>query len=125
MRFWWFIFLCDCLMPLLMILGGRMMWKHCPKKVNGIIGYRTRRSMKNSDTWKFANEYAGKLWWKAGIVLLIPTIIIHIPFYGSDEDTTGIMSTIVLMIQLVILIGTIFPVERALKNNFHDDGTRR
>ena len=54
--------ICDLIIPIVMIIGGRMMWKHCPKHINGIVGYRTTRSMKNMDTWKFAHDYCGKLW---------------------------------------------------------------
>lgn len=39
MWFWWFILICDCLIPAIMIIAGRMMWKHCPKKINGVVGY--------------------------------------------------------------------------------------
>ncbi|MDO4554333.1 MAG: SdpI family protein, partial [Lachnospiraceae bacterium] len=28
--------------------------------MNGLKGYRTSRSMKNMDTWKFAHEYSGR-----------------------------------------------------------------
>ena len=70
-----------------------MMWKHCPKKINGVVGYRTRMSMINMDTWKFAHEYAGKLWWKAGVGLLGPTLLIHIPFYG-ESDNYDVSSTV-------------------------------
>ena len=66
MSFWWFMLICDLIIPIVMIIAGRMMWKHCPKSINGIVGYRTNRSMKNMDTWKFAHEYCGKLWWKIG-----------------------------------------------------------
>ena len=59
MWFWWFILICNCIIPVLMIIAGRMMWKHCPKKINGIVGYRTKMSMKNMDTWKFAHKHAG------------------------------------------------------------------
>ena len=27
-----------------MIFAGWMMWKHCPKDINGLVGYRTTRS---------------------------------------------------------------------------------
>ena len=47
------------------------MWKHCPKHINGMLGYRTTRSMKNMDTWKFAHDYCGKLWWKIGWVMIL------------------------------------------------------
>lgn len=117
MWFWWFILICDCLIPAIMIIAGRMMWKHCPKKINGVVGYRTKMSMINMDTWRFAHDHAGKLWWKVGIGLLGPTMLIHIPFYGASDDTIGILSIIIIVIQLVFLIGSIFPTEKSLKNN--------
>lgn len=125
MWFWWFILICDCIIPAIMIIAGRMMWKHCPKKINGVVGYQTKMSMINMDTWKFAHDHAGKLWWKVGIGLLGPTMLIHIPFYGASDDTMGILSIIIIVIQLVFLIGSIFLTEKALKNNFNEDGTKR
>ena len=47
MWFWWFMLICDLIIPV--VIGGRMMWKHCPKHINGMSGYRTIRSMKNMD----------------------------------------------------------------------------
>ena len=125
MWFWWFILICDCIIPAIMIIVGRMMWKHCPKKINGVVGYRTKMSMINMDTWRFSHDHAGKLWWKVGIGLLGPTMLIHIPFYGASDDTMGILSIIIIVIQLVFLIGSIFLTEKALKNNFNEDGTKR
>lgn len=125
MWFWWFMFCCDILIPITMIVCGRMMWKHCPKNINGLMGYRTSRSMKNMDTWKFAHEYCGKLWWKIGWITLIPSIIVHIPFYGTDDNTIGVVGGILATIQVIILIASNFPTERALKRNFTDDGIRR
>ena len=68
---------------------------------------------------------AGKLWCKVGIGLLGPTLLIHIPFYGASDDTMGILSIIIMVIQLAFLFGTIFQTEKALKNNFNEDGTRQ
>ena len=44
MWFWWFMLICDLLIPITMVVAGRMMWKHCPKHINGMFGYRTTRS---------------------------------------------------------------------------------
>lgn len=85
MWFWWFILVCDLLVPFTMLIAGRMMWKHCPKHINGVVGYRTRRSMKNIETWKFAHDYCGQLWWKIGLWMIIPSVLVHVPFYHSDE----------------------------------------
>lgn len=125
MLFYWFMFCCDILIPVVMIVSGWMMWKHCPKNINGLMGYRTSRSMKNMDTWNFAHEYCGKLWRKIGWIILIPSIIIHIPLYGTKDNTIGVAGGILVTIQVIILIASIFPTERALKRNFTDDGIRR
>lgn len=29
MWFWWFILICDLLVPFTMLIAGRMMWRHC------------------------------------------------------------------------------------------------
>lgn len=108
-----------------MIACGWMMWKYCPKNINGLVGYRTSRSMRNMDTWRFAHEYCGKLWWKIGWITLIPSIIIHIPFYGTEDNTIGLVGGILVTIQVIILIASVYPTEKALKRNFTDDGIRR
>ena len=125
MGFWWFMLICDMIIPIVMVIVGRWMWKHYPKNINGMSGYRTTRSMKNMDTWKFANDYCGKLWWKIGWVMIIPSALIHIPLYHSDENRIGIASVILVAIQCFIMIVSIFPTERALKKHFNDDGMPR
>ena len=118
MWFWWFMFVCDFIVPAAMILGGRMMWKHPPKDINGMVGYRTRRSMKNKETWKFAQEYCGRLWWKTGWLMSIPSALVHIPFYGKSEGMVGILGGIVCTLECVVMISTIYFVEKALRKNF-------
>lgn len=125
MWFWWFMFVCNLLIPVILIIAGRMMWKHCPKKINTVYGYRTKRSMKNMDTWRFAHNYCGRLWWKIGWFSLFPSVVVQIPFFESSEDVIGIVGGIICMIQVVILIASIFLTEAALKKTLNDDGTRR
>lgn len=125
MWFWWFMFVCDLLIPVLMIFAGRMMWKHTPKGINGIIGYRTSRSMKNMDTWRFAHDYCGRLWWKTGWILLVPSVLVHLPLIGRSEDAIGTVGGILCFFQCVVLVAAIFPTERALKKTFTKEGLRR
>ena len=120
-----FMFVCNLLIPVLMIVAGRMMWKNPPKSINGVYGYRTTMSMKNMDTWKFAHEHSGKIWWKVGWIMLIPTILIQLPFMKSNEDIVGTVGAILCTIQCVVLIAAIFPTEKALKANFDKNGNRR
>lgn len=122
---WWVLFFVDLLFPILMIVTGRLMYKHTPKSVNGLIGYRTSCSMKNIDTWNFAHDYCGRLWLKIGWIILILSIIVQIPFYNDTDGTAGTISMILVIVQLVLLVGTIIPTEKALKKNFNDDGTKK
>lgn len=125
MWFWWFMFVSNMLMPVILLIGGRMMWKHCPKEINSVIGYRTKRSMKNMDTWKFAHEYCGKLWWRMGLLLLFPSILVQLPFVHSSEEIIGTVGIVICTVQVILLVASIFPTERALKRTFTDDGIRR
>ena len=59
------------LIPVLCFIFGILLYKHEPKKINGCYGYRTCRSMKNEDTWKFANNLLGRLWFRGGAVLIV------------------------------------------------------
>ena len=123
MGFWWFLFVCNLLIPIIMILSGYWMWKHCPSQINPILGYRTKRSMKNINTWKFAHDCAGRLWWKTGWILMILTILVQLPFIKSGTDAIGNLSLVIIFIQILVMLLTIIPVESELKKKFSDDGT--
>ncbi|MBQ3546702.1 MAG: SdpI family protein [Lachnospiraceae bacterium] len=73
----------------------------------------------------FAHEYCGRLWWKLGWIILVPSIIIQIPFINSTEDTIGIVGGIICTIHMVVLMVAIFLTEMALKKNFNKDGSRK
>lgn len=125
MLFWLFMVGCNLLMPILFIIAGRMMWKHCPSEINRLIGYRTKRSMKNYDTWQFAHGYCGRLWWIIGWILLLPSAAVLIPFFKSSYTVIGIVGAITVAVQIIISLISIIPTEIALKKTFSDDGTRR
>lgn len=85
---------------MLMIITGYMMYRHSPKEIKSIIGYRTKRSSRNLETWKLAYNYCCKLWIKLGIVLIIPIIIVQIPFVKSGESVIGYVTIVIEIIQL-------------------------
>ena len=125
MGFWIAMFVCNLLVPLLMVVFGRIMYKHTPKSINGIYGYRTSMSMKNEDTWKFAHDYCGKLWYKVGLIMLIPSVLVQLPFVKSSTDTIGIMTVVLETVQICVMIASIFPTERALRKTFDKYGNRK
>ena len=60
-----------------------------------------------------------------GWMMLVPSVIVNIPFYGSTDDTIGGAGVILVTIQTAVLIVSIFPTEKALKNNFDEDGRKK
>lgn len=121
----WFVLICDLLVPLAMVGGGYFMWRHTPDEPDSLVGYRTIRSMQNRDTWRFANTYAGRLWFWVGLVTLIPSAAVHIPFAGSTEDTLGYLTLAVVFVQLLVMCFTIPIVEAAICRTFDDNGARK
>ena len=123
--FFTIMFICNLLMPLIMLIGGYCMYKNPPKEINGWLGYRTKMSKKNKETWAFAHHLCGRLWISSGILLLVLTIVVQIPFAQSGDTTVGVVTLLVEAVQLVVMIGSIFAVEKALKKNFDENGVRR
>ena len=108
-----------------MIGLGRYFQKKAPKEINAAFGYRTKRSMKNRDTWTFAHNYFGKLWHICGSILLLPSILVMLFVIGKSEDAIGTAGGILCVIQMIFLVGPIWPTERALKHMFDKKGNRK
>ncbi len=119
------LFICNLLIPVVVIVTGRIMWKHYPKNINGLVGYRTTRSMKNMDTWRFANEYCGRLWYKMGLFMLVFSVLVSVLLLRTNDNTYSMISLIFVLLQCIILIVSIIPTELALKKMFYEDGTRK
>lgn len=124
MGFWIFMMIMNLLIPFTMIGFGRYFSKNSPKEINAVFGYRTSRSMKNKDTWIFAHNYFGKLWYAWGWILLPSSIVPMVFVIGKTESIIGILGGILVFIQMIFMIGCIFPTERALKKNFDENGNR-
>lgn len=125
MGFWIFMLIMDLLIPLTMLGFGRWFLKQPPKEINGLFGYRSTRSMKNKATWAFAHKYCGRLWYFSGLLMLPITLGISFLTLGKGEDLTGIVGGLVCGLQLVCLMATILPTERALKKHFDEHGNPR
>lgn len=125
MGFWIFCTAMVLLTPAVMLLFGRRFQTKPPKTINSLYGYRTARSMKNQDTWDFAHHFCGRLWFTLGLVLLPVSVAAMLPALGRDAGETGIWCCVVAGVQLAVLLGSLLPVEVALKRTFDQHGRRR
>lgn len=125
MNFWIFMLLMNLLIPVAMIVFGKIFLTNPPKDINCVYGYRTRMSSKNKDTWEFAHHYCGRLWYRWGWILLLLTIIPMLFVLKKEKDAVATMSSIICFLQLIPMLGVIPPTEKALKKTFDKNGKRK
>ena len=113
------------LIPLIMIVIGVIFSKRAPKNINHIYGYRTPRSMKNQNTWEFANKYCGKLWLKIGIIMFLLSLTAMLALLPIGENAVLCCTSVVITIQTITIILSIFFVEKALREKFDENGELR
>ncbi|MBQ7115461.1 MAG: SdpI family protein [Clostridia bacterium] len=125
MGFWFFMVITLVFIPVIMVVVGKLYRDKASGEINHFIGYRTKRSMKNNETWKFAHKYFSKMWYKLGWVMIPLSILPMLLVIGKDEDTIGILGAIICSLQIVPILISIVLTEKALKDNFDEDGNRR
>ena len=124
---WVFLLICNLIAPAVMIGFGRLFEKNPPREINAAFGYRTSRSMKNQDAWDFAQRYMGELWRKVGWAMLPLAVLGQVlTLLCPTMESMCLWSLAPVTAEVtVMLIATILLVERALKKNFDQNGTRR
>ena len=123
--FYIYMLLTSLLIPVIMLVFGWIFRRQAPKKINVWYGYRSARSMKNEDTWVFAHQHIGRTWMLVGAVLLVISVIPMIAVYGKDDDTVSVVSLVLLFVQMLPMIMSLIPTERALKRTFDENGIRK
>ncbi|MBR4099569.1 MAG: SdpI family protein [Clostridia bacterium] len=124
MGFWAFMVISCLLIPVIMLIFGKLFSKTAPKKINYIFGYRTSRSMKNEQTWEFAHRQLGKIWERFSIALLPISVLPLIFVIGRSEDAIGTVGAIICFFQIAVIFVSIIIVETLLKRNFDENGNK-
>ena len=125
MWFWIFMLLMCLLVPLTMAVCGRIFTENTPA-FGSAFGYKTRRSTRNRNTWAFAHQYIGRLWFFSGVIML-PLSVLGMVLLALHKpiDTVGTVGGVISGIQCAVMVLTILPTEQALKRNFDDYGRRK
>ena len=116
-------------LPILLLVLALLFYFNQPKQINFWCGYRTKSSMKNSDTWTTANKIAARWFLILSSVLVVLLLIIIlvlekaslISIFGSIKTFFFyIIGTIHIIITASILI-----VEYQLNKIFDAIGDRK
>lgn len=101
--------------PLIILITGYLLKCFPPKDINGLNGYKTVMSRKNTETWNEANEYSTKLLikfsWLSLLISVVSSLILG-KLYIVVEVFISILLIIISLIVLVVL------TEKHLKNMF-------
>ena len=110
------------LIPMVMVICGMTYTKRAPKRINRFHGYRSKRSMKNRETWEFAHKYIGDLWFKLGAPLLAVTSVVSLVIFRESDEKILFWCYVVVILQMVIMITPAYFTEKALKASFDENG---
>jgi uncharacterized membrane protein len=113
------------LLPLVMVICGMSYTKRGPKRITRLQGYRSKMSMKNRETWDFAHKNLGDLWFKLGAPLLAVTSVVSLLVFRETTKQITTWCCVIFVIQLVIMVLPVAYTEKALKENFDENGKWR
>lgn len=114
------MFVCALLLPVCMLVLGRI-WKSAPPgKINWAYGYRTRRSMASKDAWDFAHGFIGVLLRRVGLTALVLSVVVMLVLGAITTETTpvAVVAVILVALQFIPFIASAILTERALKEKF-------
>ncbi len=125
MGFWFFILIMDLILPIILIVFGRLFMTSPPKEINDFYGYRTIMSKKNTETWIFAHKYCGKVWFWSGLVITPISIIPLFFVLKKSIVTISIVGSVVCIVQIIPMIISIILTEIALRKAFDKEGNHK
>ena len=120
-----FLAVCDFLVPVTMIITGLVYRNRSPKEINKRHGYRTTRSMKNQETWNFAQKTFSRVALLEGAIMLGISLVVVFLSISKGQDRFNFISFVLSLIQIGMLLCVIYFVEKALKKTFDENGIRK
>lgn len=118
----WLLFvLASCLIPFTSLLAGIFFLKRTTSK-RGSFGYRSRLSMQTDATWRFAQSTCGIVLEMVAVATFFPTIMLEVIGYFMERKVQGVLTLLIITIQMILVIFAISSVDRSIKRNFDQDG---
>lgn len=107
------------IVPVVLIICGSLMLFRPPKQINRYSGYRTKNSMRDRESWDFAQKYCGKLWLCGGAAMLLVSGLLL--FLLPELKKNIGFSLLCVFLQVALMCLSYFQVERALKERKRGD----
>lgn len=117
---WILSFLSAQVIPVTILAFGYSYKSRVPKTMKS--GYRTARSTRSRESWVFAHRMLGRLWRPLGWVLLPMSFFGMFAVLIINKDALENATAALCAVQAAAMVGSLIPVERALKQNFDENG---
>lgn len=112
----------DFVIPIILIVTGRVLWKHPSIDIEIRIGRKSTLRIEDEEKKERIREYCGKLECKLGVVLLIFSVLIHILYLLSSKEVIGILVMILPTVQVLCVFADFILMGRFWKKSFPKDG---
>ena len=96
------------------VVAGIVLIKNSDMEINDTFGYRTPRSTKNQETWRFANIYSGKIFIIGGSIGL--ALIVAAALIMKSMGVTKSVWLVGVILELVIVF-TVIPINMISTEN--------
>ncbi len=116
--------ICSMVVPVVMVIAGAVYIAVVAKKKGSLLGYHSAMSSKNSDTWQFAHERIGRLWFGWGIILAVITAFLMFMLRAETAQSVCAATVGICFFQILIMVLPLRMVEKALRFTFNKYGER-
>ena len=82
------------------------------------FAYRTARATRSQESWELAHKLCGRIWSWLGAVLLAVSLAAIALTAGQGADAMTKVGGVLTAAQTIILVISVVPVERTLKDKF-------
>lgn len=124
-EYFWLSYLLCLLIPALALLAGFVMWKYTPGRFHSFIGFRTARAMQDGETWRFANEYAGRLLVRTSTAALVISASVPFLFMNGTDATFQALTLSLCVAQVGLIVFSLVATQIALMRRYPKDRTVR
>lgn len=97
------------LIDLFILAVPLVMYFFPPKNINSFYGYRTNRSTKNIENWRFAQRYFSKQWMLLAPVSIVVQVLL---IYFTDHDLKSKSSMIIPISMALYFVGSFICIRR-------------
>ena len=98
---------------IIFLLLGWAFYQNPPSKINPLVGYRTKLSMKSQQHWDFSQRYSARQMMKGGGLMLVLSLLSYfIPVETGIKQTGGIILLVLCAIYVILT------TETALRKRF-------